>query len=59
MMSVRLGKAVDLLLAGEFNVSEIAYKVGFSEPTNFARAFAKVYGKSPKKYVSDISNQPK
>jgi DNA-binding response OmpR family regulator/two-component sensor histidine kinase len=59
IITVKFGKAADLLLAGEMNISEIAYMLGFSEPTNFARAFTKVYGKSPKKYLSDISNRPK
>jgi ligand-binding sensor domain-containing protein/signal transduction histidine kinase/DNA-binding response OmpR family regulator len=56
---VRFKKAVDLLLAGDLNISEVGYAVGFTEPANFSRAFTKVYGKSPKKYISDISEGPK
>jgi ligand-binding sensor domain-containing protein/signal transduction histidine kinase/DNA-binding response OmpR family regulator len=51
---IRLRVALDLLLAGDLNVSEAGYKVGFSDPAHFTRAFTKVYGKSPKKYISDI-----
>jgi len=56
---IRFKKAADLLLAGDLNISEVGYAVGFSEPTSFTRAFRKVYGKSPTKYVSDISGRPK
>jgi YesN/AraC family two-component response regulator len=53
---IRFKKAADLLIAGDLNISEVSYKLGFSEPTSFSRAFTKVYGKSPKKYISDMSN---
>jgi signal transduction histidine kinase/ligand-binding sensor domain-containing protein/DNA-binding response OmpR family regulator len=53
---VRFKKAVDLLIAGDLNISEVGYAVGFSEPTHFTRAFTRVYGKSPRKYVSDLSD---
>jgi signal transduction histidine kinase/ligand-binding sensor domain-containing protein/DNA-binding response OmpR family regulator len=56
---IRFKKAADFLLAGDLNISEVGYKVGFSEPTNFSRAFAKVHGKSPRKYVSDTLNRSK
>ncbi len=49
--NVRLKKAVQLLESENFNVSEIAYKVGFSDPSYFSRIFKKQYGKSPSDYV--------
>ncbi|OOQ59409.1 hybrid sensor histidine kinase/response regulator transcription factor [Mucilaginibacter pedocola] len=51
--NTRLEHAAALLLTGEFTISEIGYKVGFSEPSNFSRSFTKKFGKSPKKYLSD------
>jgi signal transduction histidine kinase/DNA-binding response OmpR family regulator/streptogramin lyase len=56
---VRFKKAADLLIAGEFNISEVSYKLGFSEPASFTRAFTKIYGKSPRKYISDMLKGPK
>jgi ligand-binding sensor domain-containing protein/signal transduction histidine kinase/DNA-binding response OmpR family regulator len=56
IMNIRLRKAVELLLAGGLNVSEVGYAVGFSEPAHFTRTFTKAYGKSPKKYISDMLN---
>lgn len=49
--NVRLKKAVQLLETESFNVSEIAYKVGFNDPSYFSRIFKKQYGKTPSDYV--------
>ena len=49
--NVRLKKAVQLLESENYNVSEIAYKVGFNDPSYFSRIFKKQYGKSPSDYV--------
>lgn len=43
-------KATDLLLHTEKSVSEIAYALGFDEPTYFHRVFKKRTGMSPRKY---------
>jgi len=51
--NTRLEHAAALLVTGEFTISEIGYKVGFSEPSNFSRSFTKKFGKSPKKYLLD------
>jgi AraC-like DNA-binding protein len=45
--TIRMEKAKNLLVEGRLTVSEVAYKVGFSEPSNFSRTFSKQYGKSP------------
>jgi signal transduction histidine kinase/ligand-binding sensor domain-containing protein/DNA-binding response OmpR family regulator len=49
--NIRLKKAVQLLESENYNVSEIAYKVGFSDPSYFSRTFKKQYGKAPSEYV--------
>ena len=46
----RLMRASKLLKEG-YNVSETAYKVGFSDPGYFSKAFKKYYGVSPSEYV--------
>ena len=48
---IRLKKAVQLLESENYNVSEIAYKVGFNDPSYFSRLFKKQYGKAPSEYV--------
>ncbi len=49
--SIRLQQAKVLLENSTFNISEIAYQVGFNDPAYFARAFKKQYGKSPKSFI--------
>lgn len=48
---VKMDYAERLLKNSNFNISEIAYKVGFSEPSNFSRTFSKHFGCSPSKYL--------
>lgn len=48
---VRMEEAVALLKNSNLSISEIAYKVGFSEPSNFSRTFSKHFGCSPSQYL--------
>lgn len=43
----RMRAAANLLLTTDLAVSEIAWKAGFSEPTNFAAAFKRYFGSAP------------
>jgi signal transduction histidine kinase/DNA-binding response OmpR family regulator len=45
--SYRLQKARHLLQTTDLNISEIAYDVGFTDPSYFSRAFKKEFGHSP------------
>ncbi len=45
----RLNRALDYLKSGEFTVSEVSYKVGFSSLAGFSRSFKKRFGYSPSK----------
>jgi len=45
--SIRLQKGYDLLVTTDLNVSEIAYEVGFADPSYFSRTFQNEYGKTP------------
>jgi AraC-like DNA-binding protein len=48
--------AKDLLVAGEENVSEIAYRLGFQNPPHFSRLFKKEGGMSPKEFRNHFLN---
>ena len=48
--SVRLQKAKELLLNSELSISEIAYDVGFADPSYFTRTFQKEFGTSPRDF---------
>lgn len=45
--------AFRLLKSRKYNISEIAYKLGFSEPGSFTRSFRKWTGQSPRAYFSN------
>ena len=45
--SVRLHQAKELLKEGNNNISEVAYKTGFTNPSYFAKCFKKEFGISP------------
>ena len=49
MRIVRLNRAKDLLSTHEYNISEVAYMVGFSDPKYFSTCFKKQFGTSPSK----------
>lgn len=46
---VRLNKSKELLSTNMYNVSEVAYMVGFSDPKYFSTCFKKHFGVSPSK----------
>ena len=48
--SIRLEKAKKLLEQTELNVSEVAYEVGFKDPSYFSRLFLEKYNLTPSKY---------
>ena len=48
---VRLKRAVQLLESGHYNVSEVAWKIGFNDPAYFSRCFKKEFGKAPQEYL--------
>ncbi len=47
----RLNKSCILLRTGQFSVSEVAYKVGFSDPGYFSRCFREQFQLSPVEYM--------
>lgn len=49
----KLQKAKKLLKYTDLNIIEIAYSLGFSEPSYFCRIFKKAYNLSPGKYRKD------
>ena len=47
LRETRLERAKELIIQGELNVSEIAYDVGFSSPSYFAKCYKDLYGENP------------
>ncbi|MGQ7947299.1 hybrid sensor histidine kinase/response regulator transcription factor [Flavobacterium sp. WC2509] len=52
--TIRMNKALEYLLSGDYNVSETAFKVGYSMSSNFSRTFTRHFGISPSKYIESI-----
>jgi len=50
--SVRLHRAKELLLESEYNIAEIAFQPGFSNPSYFSKCFKKEFGISPSTLTS-------
>lgn len=48
---LRLDRARQLLDSRSATISEVAYAVGYSSPSNFARAFREQFGLSPSEYI--------
>ncbi|SHN34876.1 AraC family transcriptional regulator [Gracilibacillus kekensis] len=48
---IKISKAKDLLLSGEYNVSEVATLVGFGNVYYFSRLFKKTTGFNPSSYI--------
>lgn len=50
--NLRLQQAAKLLEAGDINVSQVTYAVGFANPNNFTAAFKKHFGVTPTAYIA-------
>ena len=46
--TMRIQRAHQLLLCGEYNVSEVAFRTGFNDPKYFTRCFKRYYGTTPR-----------
>jgi ligand-binding sensor domain-containing protein/signal transduction histidine kinase/DNA-binding response OmpR family regulator len=55
LRNYRLKRACKLLLEGRMRISEVAYYVGFSSASYFAKTFIRYYGMSPKEFIRENS----
>jgi AraC-like DNA-binding protein len=51
---IRLERAFLMLESGQFNVSEVAFKVGFNDLTYFGRSFKKQFQKTPSEVLGAV-----
>ena len=54
--SIRLKQAAYLLVNNKVNISEVAFKVGFSTHSYFSSTFKDYFGLSPKEFVAKYSD---
>ncbi|MFC4873166.1 two-component regulator propeller domain-containing protein [Negadavirga shengliensis] len=50
---IRLKKAAQLVLEEGATISDVAYKVGFSDPKYFSKSFKAFFGKSPRDFAAE------
>jgi len=53
--TLKLKKAALLLEHDNFNISEVAWRVGFSDRKYFSKEFKKYFGKSPSEYLDSLA----
>lgn len=51
--TVRLKRAVQLLQKSQLSIANVAYEVGFNNPTYFSKVFKEEYGVLPSEYVNE------
>jgi AraC-like DNA-binding protein len=54
--SYRLKKSARLLARKTGNISEVAYEVGFNNPSYFASSFKELFGYSPSEYLQNLNS---
>lgn len=57
MRTIRLKKAALLLETGDYNITEVAYMLGYNDIRYFSTTFKKQYGKSPSIYQKEFKNE--
>ena len=50
--TTRMKQAAYLLVHDKVNISEVAYRVGFSTPSYFSNSFRSYFGMAPKEFVT-------
>ena len=53
---VRLKKAAELLTENKYRINEIAYMVGFNNPSYFSKCFQKQFGIRPGDFINKKEN---
>lgn len=54
----RMKQAARLLADNKVNVSEVAYRIGFSSHSHFSSSFREFFGLSPKEFVTRLQENP-
>lgn len=54
IMQIRMKMAIALLKTNNYNVADVAYQVGFSDPAYFSKYFKSVYNMTPSDYINQF-----
>ncbi|MBS1487893.1 MAG: helix-turn-helix transcriptional regulator [Bacteroidetes bacterium] len=58
LLDHKLDHARVLLDTGKYQVAEVAYEIGYTNPSHFIAAFKKKFGVTPKKYLMGKAGRP-
>lgn len=56
LFDYKMDFARKMLQSGEYNVSEVGHRIGYSTSSHFIASFKKKYGTTPKKYLMSLQN---
>jgi AraC-like DNA-binding protein len=54
---MRMKRAAELLLTGEFTVSEVSYRIGIEDPFYFSKCFKAQFGVAPSVYIKGMTDR--
>jgi AraC-like DNA-binding protein len=54
---LRIKKAIELMQANKYSLTEIAYLTGFSDQSHFTRIFKQHTGQSPSAYKKELAKK--
>ncbi len=57
LLDHKLDQSRVLLDTSKYQVNEVAYRIGYANPSHFIAAFKKKYGVTPKKYLMNLSRK--
>jgi AraC-like DNA-binding protein len=55
--AIRLKRSQELIASGEYNISEVAYAVGYNDPKYYSRIFRKYFGISPSDFMKESKSK--
>ena len=56
VLEMRIKRAAQLIQTGEYNIAEVAFQSGFSDPKYFSKSFKKQMGMTPSEYKANTKN---
>ena len=56
VVEMRIKRAAQLIQTGEYNIAEVAFQSGFSDPKYFSKSFKKQMGMTPSEYKASTQN---
>ncbi len=54
ILELRMEKAKEMLVSGNYKVAEVAYDVGYSNPQYFTKCFSQYFGAAPREYADKM-----